>query len=158
MASAVAQASGSPRPTASTKIKGKGKARDVSPEVITLDSDEDEVRPEHTIPEVLLSPEVPHPPLPEDSFEDDMWADVETLHPLPPRSVQKKSLGARVRQAGLSPAWLDTSRQKLKPGERYFVGKPPPEQPVPPRKIDKGKVRAAAAPVRTPCLPYPAQN
>ncbi|EKM51390.1 uncharacterized protein PHACADRAFT_178027, partial [Phanerochaete carnosa HHB-10118-sp] len=136
--------------TEAARSKGKGKAREISPEVPAPDLYEDVEQTEH-ITEESLSPEVPPPPLPGDDFEETMSVDVEILDSEPERSPPTIASGEKAglrSRAKVKPAWLDTSRRQLKPGQRYFVGKRPPPYPTQSQRVDKGKGRRTDLQVR----------
>ena len=101
------------------------------------------------------SPAVPHPPLPEDAFEDSLWVDVDN-DPPPASSASSPPLStvtpqSRLRQSRTSSLWVGRSGEHpvALPGSRCYVGR----KPEPSNRRVEGKKKEVPVPIQVSPLP-----
>lgn len=125
--------------------KGKERERDVVHiEIADTDSDVDVEEGEPPRPEEILSPAVPHPSLPDDSFEDEIYVDEHVLGP--PSSSSSVPVVPPSLSSGeddfedSSVRWRVNAKisKEMEDRVRYYIGR----RPTATIALDKGKGRA----------------
>ena len=113
------------RSFARPSVKGKERAR--SPPQDGYSESESSVEAEPAQEDLLSSPVVPHPPLPEDSFEDSIWVDEDDDPPRPVSSLTRRKARQLPVGGSRSSAWLRRldDEDVFENHTAYYVGQKP---------------------------------
>ncbi|KIP05078.1 hypothetical protein PHLGIDRAFT_169234 [Phlebiopsis gigantea 11061_1 CR5-6] len=105
--------------------KGKGKAR--LPPQNALSDSEESVEADPAQGDLLSSPAIPHPPLPEDSFEDSIWVDEDDDPPRVLSSSTRRTLRRLPLGGSRASAWLRRldNEDVFESRKAYYVGQKP---------------------------------